>query len=330
MNKEINDSLSKNENKWDAKTDYIVKTFSRTKRKDYENYVINVIWNRVDNKDLHPITQQYVYNSKDNQHYFIDLFFPQLMIGIEVNERHHLAQREKDLKRSEAIWYEINKLTVESEEQFKEYIIEVFNKTYDQIEDSINEVVQTIKNKISEKKMDKWIVDREDFLNSKEEITIKDDIVFYSIAETCNMLFNTNYKTGSGGSRKSHFLPTKLYNNSEFCNNKLWFPKLATENEGLFIAVSKGWNNRLNKDGSLIEFNEKNAEKVSSDYENIAEFNEPLRITFAQSTDPLGRHGYRFIGIYKKTKEIAIPYKNEYAKAKYYTRVSDRFNIVKN
>lgn len=97
MNNVINNSSSTNENKWDAKTDYIVKTFSRTKRKDYENYVINAIWNRIDNKELHPVTQQYVYNSKDNQHFFVDLFFPQLMIGIEVNERHHLAQREKDL-----------------------------------------------------------------------------------------------------------------------------------------------------------------------------------------------------------------------------------------
>lgn len=177
--------------------------------------------------------------------------------------------------------------------------------------------------------MDKWIFDREVFLNSKEEITIKDDIVFYSIAETCSMLFKTDYKTGSKGSMKSCFLPTKLHSKSEFYNKQLWFPKLAIENEGLFLAVSRDWNNRLNKDGSLIEFNEKTAEKVDADYEYVADFQKPLRITFAQSTDPLGRHGYRFIGIYKKTKEIAIAHKNNYAKASYYERVSKNCNIIK-
>lgn len=29
----------------DEKFHYIVKTLSRTKRKDYENYVLNAIWN---------------------------------------------------------------------------------------------------------------------------------------------------------------------------------------------------------------------------------------------------------------------------------------------
>jgi hypothetical protein len=33
---------------------YIVETLSRTKRKDYENYVINAIWNRLDNPDNEP------------------------------------------------------------------------------------------------------------------------------------------------------------------------------------------------------------------------------------------------------------------------------------
>jgi len=329
MNNVINNSSSTNENKWDAKTDYIVKTFSRTKRKDYENYVINAIWNRIDNKELMPVTQQYIYNSIDNEHYFVDLFFPQLMIGIEVNERHHLEQREKDLKRSEAIWYEINKLTVGSSSEYIVYIIEVFNKTFDEIEDRINEVVQIIKSQISESKLDKWIVDREDFLKSKDEITIKDDIVFYSIAETCNMLFKTDYKIGTKGMRKSWFLPSILKNNSKFIGKFLWFPKLAIENEGLFLAVSRNWNNRLNKDGSLIEFNEKTAEKVDADYECIADSDEPSVITFAQSTDPLGRRGYRFIGVYKKTKEIAMPHKNGFVKAKYYERIFEDFRFIK-
>ena len=42
------------------KLEYLAKTLSRTKRKDYENYVINAVWNRVNNKKLYPVSQQYV------------------------------------------------------------------------------------------------------------------------------------------------------------------------------------------------------------------------------------------------------------------------------
>lgn len=44
----------------DSKTIYLVKTLSRTKRKDYENYVINAIWQRLNNSDIEIVSQQYV------------------------------------------------------------------------------------------------------------------------------------------------------------------------------------------------------------------------------------------------------------------------------
>jgi len=73
---------------------------SRTKKKDYENYIINAVWNRVTQRikndsvlkdlqyDLKPVSQQFIRKS-DNERYFIDLYFPQLNIGIECNEHHH-------------------------------------------------------------------------------------------------------------------------------------------------------------------------------------------------------------------------------------------------
>ena len=70
----------------DEKVRYLIKTLSRTKRKDYENYVVNAIWNRI-NKKIRPITQQYVYNPKDDRrHYFIDLYFPLINMGVECDE----------------------------------------------------------------------------------------------------------------------------------------------------------------------------------------------------------------------------------------------------
>ncbi|MBP5311757.1 MAG: restriction endonuclease, partial [Clostridia bacterium] len=78
----------------DPKVTYIAKTLSRTKRKDYENYVVNAIWNRVNNAGLVPVTQQYV-RDRDGNRFFIDMYFPQLKIGIECDEGYHTDKDQK-------------------------------------------------------------------------------------------------------------------------------------------------------------------------------------------------------------------------------------------
>lgn len=57
-----------------------MKTSSLANRKDYENYVINRIWSLLDDPEIKPVSQWYA---------LIDLYFPQLNIGIECNEFHH-------------------------------------------------------------------------------------------------------------------------------------------------------------------------------------------------------------------------------------------------
>jgi hypothetical protein len=36
---------------------YLIKTLSRTRRKDYENYVINAVWQRLGNDSIEPVSQ---------------------------------------------------------------------------------------------------------------------------------------------------------------------------------------------------------------------------------------------------------------------------------
>ena len=46
------------------KKDYLIRTLSRTKRKDYENYVINRLYNRLNDLDIKPMTQKYIKRGK--------------------------------------------------------------------------------------------------------------------------------------------------------------------------------------------------------------------------------------------------------------------------
>jgi hypothetical protein len=63
------------------KREYLIKTLSRTKRKDYENYVIGAIWHRLNNLEIKPVSQQYVQRS-DGKYALLDLYFPQMNVGI--------------------------------------------------------------------------------------------------------------------------------------------------------------------------------------------------------------------------------------------------------
>lgn len=66
-----------NPNVDDRKREYLIKTLSRTKRKDYENYVINAIWHKLNRLDVQPVTQQYIRRS-DGKYALVDLYFPQI------------------------------------------------------------------------------------------------------------------------------------------------------------------------------------------------------------------------------------------------------------
>jgi len=312
----------------DKKTDYIIKTLSRTKRKDYENYIINAIWNRLNNIEIKPVTQQYVYNSIKNEHYFIDLYFPQCNIGVEIDERHHINQTHKDLNRSQAIWYEISKIDSLFAIGYQEIRIDVYNKSFEEIEKQINECVKYIKNRLNSTEIKPWIININEFVSKNYKLSLEDDILFESIVETCNHLFGTNYNK-TGGSKKSFFLPKTIKEDPLFYGTKIWFPHLATEHEGVFKSVSSHWNNRLNSDGTIIEFNEKDSPIVDKEYvENITWF-EHDRFVFAKSRDPLGREGYKFIGKYHKTKRIAIMHKGVYRRAELYVRISNEIPIKK-
>lgn len=61
---------------------------SRTRRKDYENYVVNRIWTRLDGTEIKPVTQQYCRRSNGN-YALLDRDFPQLGIAVECDETFH-------------------------------------------------------------------------------------------------------------------------------------------------------------------------------------------------------------------------------------------------
>lgn len=111
--------------------------------------MVNAIWNRINNAKLVPVTQQFI-KDKGGNHYYIDLYFPQLKIGVECDEGYHnsIEQKVLDAERELTIFDVLKQI------DGRDYIalhVDV-TKPYNEVEAQINAHVSTIKSKIDELK----------------------------------------------------------------------------------------------------------------------------------------------------------------------------------
>ena len=263
---------------FEDKLEYVAKTLSRTKRKDYENYVINAVWNRVNNKNLYPVSQQYV-KKDDGTYYLIDLYFPQLNIGIEVDEAYHEKQQEKDRIREMDIFDVLSQI---NENSYISIRIKV-GETFDEVEKQIGDAVGRIKEEIKKYENERPLVfsgkDVKDYTNASF-ISVGDLASFSTIVEIANTILGKNYKA------QQH-----AYFNIQG-NDMAWFPKLDVRPEH-----NSGWENTITKDGMLI-FEESDKNK------NIELDKDIRRIVFAQTKSITGKRVYRFVGVFKQKSKI--------------------------
>lgn len=271
----------------DKKRDYLIKTLSRTKRKDYETYIIGAIWHRIGNLNLQPVTQQYVKRS-DGKYALLDLYFPQLNLGIECDEEYHIINQSNDIKRELTMEEMLD--SFEETENFTLRRVKAY-ESIDLIDAAIEDIVSDIKARIDDIGYLFWDIDKKasDIILEKKSICIHDKVRFDSIIEIAKC-FGKNYK----GMQRSYFM----------INDKilLWCPKLATiQDNGEHIAATKyGWVNYLSDDWTVIYESNTNISSLKKDrYYSIP------RVTFAQSKDVLGRTSYRFLGIYKLDEEAS-------------------------
>lgn len=311
----------------DSKVIYLAKTLSRTKRKDYENYVVNAIWNRIADSRLVPVSQQYVKDA-NGSYYFIDLYFPQLKIGIECDEGYHASheQRIHDAER-EATIIDIMKQVDGSD--YMALHVDV-TQTFEKVEEQINAHVITIKKRIEELNIqDGWqsttnevkhgwtaeVSDIEEYFKDRDYITVEDNIVFPQNKDVYNIILGQNFKGSLANSGEPW---KKLHTQYGYEEGTFpWFPQLTVQK-----PTSSGYFNILSKDGTEIY------EYLKDPTENMKRKSEgkyigKKRVVFTKAKDPLtGIDGYRFVGFFigdHYDENGTITYK----------RIDDKFKIIK-
>lgn len=206
------------------KSEFILRQLCRANHKIYENYVVTRIWHLLNNTNIKFVTQQLV--RSDSGRALTDIYFPQLDIHVEVDERHHLNQLEADTERELGI-------VTATGHQIKR--IKADGKELETIHQQVTSLVEEINKLWKDKGSPVWDFDKEfspekyikkGYVHSEE----KDD--FRRIVDACNS-FGCNYR----GFQQA----TCRHPREE--NTSLWFPKLFN---------STDWTNKLSQDEEHI------------------------------------------------------------------------------
>lgn len=285
----------------DEKRDYLIKTLSRTKRKDYENYIVNGIYHRLNRLDIQPVTQQHVLRS-DGKRALIDLYFPQLNYGVECDEAYHLGNYEHDITRE--ITMEEMLSTIKESESFILRRVPAY-ESIEMINESIESIVEEIHSLVEERNIEPWNYGEDAIAQalSKGTLSIEDGLSFTKIIDICRC-FGKEYK----GMQRSYF---NIGN-----DHYLWCPKLAIESTEGPKSIANGWINTLSDDWEYIYETNDDVSKV----EKLPK--DKKRATFAKSKDVLGRNVYRFVGVFSHSPELSSKGNNVYI------RISEEINLT--
>lgn len=279
----------------DERLDHIAYMLNvRTTGKAYENFIVNAIYTKVGNPDLMPYTQQYVHSPHDSrQYYLLDLYFPQLDYGVEIDEGHHLneVQKERDKLREEDI-----RSAIECEEDR----IPIFDanhqkRSYEEVCKDIDRVVQTIREKISEKGPLKWEsnAEKKRIVEGKGRFSAKDDVYFDTVTEIYNICGGK--RTGNEKGTNAKMMRKCYYRLND--KYKLWVPVLAIADQNNNVIGGKnGFKNTLSEDHSILK------ETSDRPMDPLMDSNYK-RVIFMRMKDRFGRQCIKFIGLFEISSE---------------------------
>ena len=208
----------------DMKRDFLTKTFLRTRRKDYENYILNSIWNKLDRLDIQPVTQQYI-RTINGRYHLIDLYFPQLNVGVECDEYNHVNNKNNDEARKLSIEEVLG--VIDEHSDFKLFRIKAY-ESIQSINSQIDGLVLELNQRIERSKVIiPWTFQTvSEFRESITEITLSDHFRYRTLLEVAKVV-GKDYK-----GNQHYYFPIKN-------NYYAWCPHLSVVKDGKVYYFGK-------------------------------------------------------------------------------------------
>jgi very-short-patch-repair endonuclease len=264
---------------------FIVRSLSKLRNKKWELFIVSRIIHLLDDDEIEFVTQQIVKRQDNDSWYFTDLYFPQLGIHLEIDERHHLSQEEKDKKRHRRII----DLTDERIVRISTFDSDGRNLSIDGIRAQVDSFTSLIKREAFEQRRAgrfiPWAMSEEERVKTvlaRGYISIEDNIPFRLQTGhlRCFGFSGVSYQRGG-------------WTIPDGTDDWVWFPRLFTH--GI-------WQNKMNGNGTVI-YQKALSEKARC--QNMKQIKEamgrkriPKTIVFAKFEDNLGVKRLNYVGTF--------------------------------
>ncbi len=283
------------------KIDYITNQMKKTFGKKYENYCVNRIYSLINRNDVKIVTQQ-LFKRRGKKIALADLYLPQVNVWVEIDESHHFDQVESDLRRTNEV-IEENKVSSEAKKKYdaleevinveleEPFRIVVYNRSLEDINNQIDEIVNEIKSRIEKLGQDfiPW-----DKVNSSPVEFIKKGII--SVQD--NAKFRTIDDIGKLFNFDKVPFNQKLHGYINIRNNEyFWCPTVKINGDE---CNDNSWENEISDDGLYIFENQK--ERKDGYLESVIQ-EKPIRYIFTKYKDETGTMIYKFKGIFELDEE---------------------------
>lgn len=272
------------------KTEYIINSLTKGTHKRYETYVINAIYQQLNNLELEIVTQKYVRNKEDNKYYLIDLYLPQFKLGIEIDEGQHKKEIAEDEYRQKRIIYlsEVEEIKRIPDKNNLLNLKKTINElTLDEINHEIDNICCYIKDRENYKSI-RWLYGSELIEEYKKIGKIPIGAEFRTNLDVIDLVYGKKYKKYQRG----------IYKPKD--GIPLWFPILDEyyDNEDELKKNNK-WKNSISNDLNYIYEYPNNLKIEAKKEEAIKNKNKEKRYVFLKERDSFGKAIKRFIGLYK-------------------------------
>lgn len=296
---------------YDYKLDYITRLFRKIRNKRFESYVIQRIWDLLNDDTIRFVTQQYFRRNDVGEYALTDLYLPQINMIVEIDEGQHLdsqyqdEQRSEDIRRIEAVeGVRIERISLCDKNTSKAFTMAEVHQQIDDVVKIIKEAVAELGDKFQPWDNELWTPE---YYKRKGCFRVVDDDYIKSIDDAAT-IFDTKAKH-RGFLRAAGFPVPNKENVIVWCpakDNKQWSNKLIEEDGQIFIYES---NNDLDKKDKHVQ-------------NHIEKEGKETRITFFREKDDLGFNFYKFVGVF----EIDKPKSLEQNKC-VWVKISDEYQI---
>ena len=275
---------------YNYKLDYITRLFRKISNKRFEAYVIQRIWDLLNDDRIRFVTQQYFRRDENGRYALTDLYLPQINMVIEIDEGQHIANEHQDVQRSEDIMkiQDVDGVLIERIALCDKNTSKAF--TMHEVHQQIDTVVKKIKDAVVQKgnEFQPWENDlwTPEYYKRKGYFRVSDDDYIKSI-DAAATVFNTKAKHRG-------YLRAAGFNVPDKDNLIVWCP----------AKNNKQWSNELVSEGGLTfiyEYNNDPQKRNAHVQRHVGKVAE-TRITFFREKDDLGFNFYKFVGVYEIDK----------------------------